>query len=180
MADKGGARQDEAATRVTRRSYEVVLNVRDKTNDGALFCLQVRLEGAQSSAWPARGMRMVPPSPSRSESECRERILNWVTSGHNGSPIALGGAENITTWWWLWTLACRESRVEGQIRTGTVRPRNAPGRRVLTTRKLLKTLCIESSWSPLSRRRRVLPPASCGVMDATEISGIGLAAQNVG
>ena len=48
LADKGGARQHEIASGVTRRSYEVVLNVRDKTNDGALFCLQVRLEGAQN------------------------------------------------------------------------------------------------------------------------------------
>jgi hypothetical protein len=45
LADKGGARQHETASGVTRRSYEVVLNVRDKTNDDALFCLQLRLEG---------------------------------------------------------------------------------------------------------------------------------------
>ena len=48
LADKGGARQHQIASGVTRRSYEVVLNVRDKTNDSDLFCLQVRLEGAQN------------------------------------------------------------------------------------------------------------------------------------
>jgi hypothetical protein len=34
LADKGGARQHQIASGVTRRSDEVVLNVRDKTNDG--------------------------------------------------------------------------------------------------------------------------------------------------
>jgi len=48
LADKGGARQHQIASRVTRRRNEVVLNVRDKTNDCDLFCLQVRLEGAQN------------------------------------------------------------------------------------------------------------------------------------
>jgi len=105
---------------------------------------------------------------------------NWHTSGHNGSPIALGGAENITTWWWHWRLASRESRVEGQIWTGPVTPRNATERRLLTTRKLLKTLRIESNRSPHSGRRRVHPPASCGVMDVTEILGIGPAARYLG
>ena len=47
LADKGGARQHEVASRLSRRSNEVVLHVRDKSNDGDIFRLYIRLKGAQ-------------------------------------------------------------------------------------------------------------------------------------
>ena len=47
LADKGGARQHEIASGVTRRSNQVVLNVRNKTDGCDVFGFQASLQGAQ-------------------------------------------------------------------------------------------------------------------------------------
>jgi hypothetical protein len=53
-------------------------------------------ERQDSSAWLARGMRIVLRSRCGSESKYLEWTLNWVTIGHNFPLLGLGGVANAT------------------------------------------------------------------------------------